>query len=364
MIVNHRYWLALSRLPGMGPVTVRRWLERFGSVDRLFGASVADLQTANLTPKQIHLLKNINWTLIEKDLRWLENNNARMMTLEDPSYPPMLREIHDPPLVLYLQGNASLLTQQQIAIVGSRHPTPIGRDLAYQFAKELASAGLVITSGLALGIDAASHEGALIVNGKTIAVLGTGLKYIYPRSHQKLAQDIVRKNGLLISEFPIDTQPKAMNFPIRNRVISGLSVGVLVIEAAVRSGSLITARQALEQNREVFAIPGSIHNPMARGCHQLLRQGAKLVETSQDVLEEINLSIKHTKECHPSQSHQEPIDLDPALKRVLAQIGYEVTALDVIILRAGLTAAEVSSMLLPLELEGYVQSVPGGYIRV
>lgn len=361
--MNHRYWLALSRLPGIGPVAVCRWLEHFISVDNLFAASIEAMQAAEITPKQINLLKNINWPLIENDLRWLEKNNAQIIALEDPAYPVLLREIHDPPLVLYAQGNVSLLTQQQLAIVGSRHPTPTGKDLAYQFSKELASAGLVITSGLALGVDAASHQGALVAKGKTIAVLGTGLKYIYPRGHQTLAQEIVRKEGLLISEFPIDTPPKATNFPMRNRVISGLSLGVLVIEAAIRSGSLITARMALEQNRDVFAIPGSIHNPLARGCHQLIRQGAKLVETSQDVLEEINLAVKQVKERIPAVLQQEPVDLDPILQRVLAQIGYEVTALDVIILRSGLTAAEVSSMLLPLELEGYVQCVPGGYTR-
>lgn len=361
--MNHHYWLALSRIPGIGPITVRRWLQHFESVDNLFSASADAMQSAEITSKQINLLKNINWQLIENDLRWLEKNNARLISLDNPAYPALLREIHDPPLVLYAQGNVNLLTQQQLAIVGSRHPTHTGKDLAYQFSKELASEGLVITSGLALGIDAASHQGALIANGKTIAVLGTGLKFIYPGCHHTLAQEIVSKEGLLLSEFPIDTPPKATNFPMRNRVISGLSLGVLVIEAAIRSGSLITARMALEQNREVFAIPGSIHNPLARGCHQLIRQGAKLVETSLDVLEEINLSIKQVKVPIPTISIQEPVDLDPALARVLAQIGYEVTALDVIILRSGLTAAEVSSMLLPLELEGYVQCVAGGYTR-
>lgn len=362
--MNHRYWLALSRLPGIGPVTVRRWLDYFISVDKLFSASTADMQAAKMTTRQMYLLKNINWKIIDNDFSWLEKNNARMIALEDEDYPVLLREIHDSPLVLYIQGNAHALTQAQIAMVGSRHPSVTGKELAHQFAKEFAAAGLVITSGLALGIDAASHEGALAGLGKTIAVLGTGLKYIYPKNHQKLANDIIKNEGALISEFPLDTPPKATNFPMRNRIISGLSLGVLVIEAAIRSGSLITARSALEQNREVFAIPGSIHNPMARGCHQLIRQGAKLVETAQDVLEEINHSIKQTKVRIPSQSNQEPIDLDPIHQRVLAQIGYEVTALDVIILRTGLTAAEVCSMLLPLELGGYVQGVPGGYVRM
>ncbi|HSW92753.1 MAG TPA: DNA-processing protein DprA [Gammaproteobacteria bacterium] len=360
---NHRYWLALSRLPGIGPVTVRRWLDYFLTVDKLFSASTTDWQTAGLTAKHIDLLKSIRWNIIDNDLVWLEKNNGQMLSLDDPDYPPLLLEIHDPPLVLYLQGDKTVLMQQQLAMVGSRHPTPFGQTLAFQFAKELASNGLVITSGLALGIDAASHKGVLAAKGKTIAVLGTGLKTIYPRSHEKLAKDIIDEGGTIVSEFPLDMPPKAKHFPLRNRVISGLSLGVLVVEAAIRSGSLITARMALEQNREVFAIPGSIHNPLARGCHQLIRQGAKLVEESKDILDEIRPLKKEINCAPPVLEKSEPVDLPPPVRRVLAQIGYEVTALDVIIMRSQLTAAEVSSMLLPLELEGYVRVVPGGYIR-
>lgn len=362
-MVNHRYWLALSRLPGVGSVTVRHWLDHFKSIAHLFSASIADWQAAGVTTKHIQLLKNINWQIIEDDLCWLEKNNGQVIPLDDVAYPALLQEIHDPPLVLYVQGDVNLLKEQQIAMVGSRHPTATGKDLARHFAKELASRGWVITSGLALGIDAASHEGALLVNGKTIAILGTGLKFIYPRTHQKLADEIVKCGGALVSEFPLEMPPKATNFPMRNRVISGLSLGVLVVEAAIRSGTLITARLALEQNREVFAIPGSIYNPLARGCHQLIRQGAKLVETFEDILEEIKPSHQQLEGLIPATFKKEPVDLDPERKRLLAQIGYEVTALDVIILRSGLTAAEVSSMLLPLELEGYVNVVPGGYIR-
>lgn len=362
--MNHpRYWLALSRLPGIGPVTVRRWLDYFLSVDKLFSASIHEWQAAGLTAKHIDLLKNAPWNVIDNDLAWLEKNNAFILPLDDPDYPPLLSEMHDPPLVLYIQGDKTALMQQQLAMVGSRHPTPSGHALAFQFAKELASNGLVITSGLALGIDAASHTGTLAAKGKTIAVLGTGLKYIYPRSHEKLAKDIIEQGGALVSEFPIDMPPKAKHFPLRNRVISGLSLGVLVVEAAIRSGSLITARMALEQNREVFAIPGSIHNPLARGCHQLIRQGAKLVEKAEDILEEIRPLKKEVISVSPVLEKTELVDLDPGVRRVLAQIGYEVTALDVIIVRSQLTAAEVSSMLLPLELEGYVRVVPGGYIR-
>jgi len=282
----------------------------------------------------------------------------------DLCYPPLLKEIHDPPFILYVKGNANLLSSPQIAMVGTRNPTPSGKELAYQFAKELANAGLVITSGMALGIDGASHSGALDSGklGQTIAVLGTGLKYIYPKNHQRLAHEIIEKEGAILSEFPINTPPKPHNFPIRNRIISGLSLGLLVVEAALKSGSLITARLSLEQNRDVFAIPGSIQNPLSRGCHRLISEGAKLVENVQDILLELKFRSHGQPNIFPI-SRQEPVDLDPTRERVLKQIGYEVTALDVIILRSGLTPMEVSSMLLPLELEGYIQGVPGGFIR-
>ena len=358
--MDHRHWLALSRTPRMGVVTVRRCLEFFSSVEKIFSATTAELQAAGLTPLQRNLLKKIDWQQVDNDLLWLEKNNSRLLTWDDADYPPLLREIYDPPYVIYVQGDVALLSKRQMAIVGTRNPSAAARTLARQFAKELAAGGVVITSGLALGIDAASHEGALDAGRPTIAVVGTGLKSVYPREHDKLAARIVAEGGALVSEFPLDMPPKAIHFPMRNRIISGLSVGVLVVEAAVRSGSLITARLALEQNRDVFAIPGSIHNPLARGCHQLIRQGARLVETAQDILEEIHLPVRPFS----ALPEKEAVDLDPELQRVLTQIGYEVTALDVIILRSQLTAAEVSSMLLPLELEGYVRVVPGGYVRV
>ncbi len=356
-------WLALSRLPSVGLSTARRLLDYFKTPDALFSARIEDWQDAGLNEKQIHALNNVDWKTAEKNLRWVEENNCTLVTIHDPRYPTRLREIYDAPLVLYVQGDVSLLNDQQIAIVGSRNPTVVGREIAEHFAKELARAGWVITSGLALGVDAASHRGTLAVAGKTIAVVGTGLDHIYPRTHQKLAEDIIT-HGAIVSEFHPDTLPKSIHFPMRNRIISGLCYGVLVVEAAIRSGSLITARLALEQNREVFAIPGSIHNPLSRGCHQLIRQGAKLVETASDILEEVGV-LNKTVPFHAivPENKEEAVDLDPKHQRVLAQIGYEVTAVDDIILRAGLTTGELSSMLLSLELEGYVRSVPGGYAR-
>jgi DNA processing protein len=270
-----------------------------------------------------------------------------------------LKEISDPPLVLFVRGNKDILSVRQVAMVGARNATPAGIKNAEQFAYALAEAGYAVTSGLALGVDGACHRGALAAKGMTIGVCGTGLNYIYPISHRSLATNMIQHNGAVISEFPLATTPRAENFPRRNRVIGGMSVGVLVVEAALKSGSLITARHALEQGREVFAIPGSIHNPLTKGCHHLIRQGAKLVETIGDILEELGgLSLATALVPTMEISH-----LSPKERWLLEQIGYEITSMDAILLHSGLTAGEVSSMLLTLELNGYIQSVPGGYIR-
>jgi DNA processing protein len=356
------FWLAALRLPGIGITKFRRYLDKFPDIKELFLASEKELQQAGLTHKEIIQIKNPNWTLAENDLRWCEKSHCQIVTLHDDKYPVLLREIYAAPLVLFARGNVELLSKPQIALVGSRNATTMGCETANEFAAQLAGSGFVVTSGLAAGIDAASHRGAL-TTGTTIAVVGTGLKYIYPKSHRKLSEEIVTK-GLLISEFIPDEPPKPTNFPRRNRIISGLSLGVLVVEATMQSGSLITARTALEQGREVFAIPGSIHNPMARGCHYLLRQGAKLVETANDILEELGALIETFIEILPT-SHNEPSDskLDEKQAYLLAQIGYEITSTDTIIVRSGLTASEVSSILLSLELAGYVQTAPGGYTR-
>ena len=361
-MTNHLTWLALSRLPGIGSIHIRHWLEHFNSIDSLLTAKESDWQSVGFTTKQIHALKNPDWKKAEQDLSYVQENPCELLTLTDSKYPSLLKEIYDPPLVLYVSGDASLLTQPQLAIIVSRNPTPTGKETAEHFAQALTKAGWIVTSGLALGIDSASHRGALMTKGKTIAVMGTGLKHIYPRSHQLLAKEII-ETGAVVTEFPPDTLPKAFHFPMRNRIISGLSVGVLVVEAALQSGSLITARLALEQNRDVFAIPGSIHNPHARGCHQLLRQGAKLVEKVEDILEEVGMGINMASPKSDPNKTEEAVDLDPKLKRVLAQIDYEVTALDRIHVRSGLTMIELSSMLLSLELKGYVRSVSGGYAR-
>ncbi len=352
------YWLATLYLQGIGPVRFIRLLEHFHDIKRIFGASAEELKACGLLENQIQSLKNPNWDAVDKDLIWCEKNDCHLISYVDEYYPKLLREISSAPLLLFVKGDITSLLKSQLAIVGSRNPTVTGRETAEQFSYCFAQADLVITSGMALGIDAASHHGALNAGGKTIAVCGTGLKHIYPASNKKLAQRI-QENGALISEFPPDASPKAEHFPRRNRVISGLSLGVLVIEAALRSGSLITSRFAIDQGREVFALPGSIHNPLSKGCHYLLRQGAKLVETAQDVLEELG-TINATITYVERKKH----NLDQGQQRLLSQIGYEITPLDAIIIRSGLTTAKVSYMLLLLELEGYVISVPGGYVRV
>ena len=286
------------------------------------------------------------------------------MTLSDPGYPPLLACIPDPPPVLFVEGNRSCLALPMVAVVGSRNATRPGLDTARSFARALARAGLAVVSGLAAGVDAAAHRGALAAPGITLAVAASGLDRVYPREHAALAAEIAA-TGALLSEFVPGTPPLREHFPRRNRIISGLTLGVLVVEAAVRSGSLITARLAGEQGREVFAIPGSIHNPMARGCHRLIRQGAKLVETVDDLLEELGRPAAAQAPSPVTGSPPgELADLDDDYVTVLDAMGYEVATVDTLVQRTGLTPQALSSMLLNLELRGIVDPVPGsGYVR-
>ncbi len=279
-----------------------------------------------------------------------------MLTIDDPAYPGQLLEIPDAPPLLFVRGSVELLSRPQIAIVGSRNPSSQGKRTARDFAETLATCGYVITSGLALGIDAASHIGALQSTGLTIAVAGTGLDRIYPARHRQLAMDIVER-GAIISEFPPGTTARAGHFPRRNRIISGLSIGLLVVEAARQSGSLITARLSLEQNREVFAIPGSIHNPLARGCNALIREGAKLVETTRDILEEFG-QYNQIHEQNETTLEQSMLDLEQ--QKLLNLIMYSPTSVDMLVNETGQSVEVISSMLLLLELQGYISSVAGG----
>lgn len=361
MAIN--YWLAALYVPQFGPTKLKKLLEHFISIENIFTATEKELAQHPLTPEQISLIRNPNWKMIEADLNWCEQNHCTILTMNDENYPSLLREIHSAPAVLFVQGDFAQLKKPQIAIVGSRNPTPAGYEIAEFFAYHLAKAGLTITSGLASGIDAASHQGALAANSQTIAVTGNGLRYIYPEKNKALAEKI-KQSGAIITEFTPQTRPTPKNFPQRNRIISGLSLGVLIIEAAIKSGSLITARFALEQGREIFAIPGSIHNPLARGCHQLIREGAKLVETTNDILAELKSLfnfVQQDREILKPVAEYAPIEQKQ--QDLLALIAYEPTPLDTILVRSRLTRAQVSSMLLALELNGYVQTVPGGYAR-
>jgi DNA processing protein len=356
-------WLALRRLPGVGTRTQFDLLEHFGSIEAIFSASRGQLEKALVGKHEAidALLAGPDEKILKSELEWLSEPGHHLLTWSDPDYPVLLREIPDPPLVLYISGERQLLSARQLAIVGSRNPTPMGRENARAFAKSLAGAGLAITSGMALGVDGAAHRGALEAGGKTIAVAGTGLDRVYPARHRDLAHEIV-KRGALVSEFPLGTPPLPENFPVRNRIISGLSLGTLVVEAALQSGSLITARMANEQGREVFAIPGSIHAPQARGCHALIRQGAKLVETAQDILEELGplagVALQAVHETTPSAPR-----LDSTMVTLLEHIGHDPVSIDTLIERSGLTADAVSSMLLQMELNGLVSNCPGGKVQ-
>ncbi|QMT59364.1 DNA-processing protein DprA [Legionella sp. PC997] len=354
---NLPYYLALNRMERVGPRTVIKLQNRWPELQQMFQLSVTELEQAGLPGALAQAIAQFDMNVIEEDLRWLHAaDDHHLLTWESPEYPSLLKEITDPPIVLYAKGQLACLKQLKLAIVGSRNPTVTGSENARHFAKAIASHGVAIVSGLALGIDAQAHQGCLEAEGQTIAVLGTGIDRIYPHRHQALSQKITQ-NGLLISEFPLKSPPIAGHFPRRNRIISGLSLCILVVESAIKSGSLITARMALEQNRDVLAIPGSIHNPLARGCHYLLQQGAKLVTSVVDVLEELGIVSE------PQTADKAILPLASGNKNLVKFIGFEMTTVDQIILRSGCTVEQVTSELAELELNGAVVSVPGGYMR-
>lgn len=340
-------------------------LDHFGSADAILALPPTKLAELDLGKDAIERIQNPDMQGVERDLAWLDKPNHRVLFIDEAAYPSRLKTISDPPYLLFVLGDADYLQQPQLAMVGSRTPTAAGKRIAHDFARHLSGAGLTITSGLARGIDGASHEGALEGIAGTVAVIANGLNRIYPPSHVKLAE-LISHQGCIVSESPIGTAPHKGLFPRRNRIISGLSVGTLVVEAAKNSGSLITARHAMEQNREVFAIPGSIHNPLARGCHSLIRQGAKLVETADDILEELLTLVNLPASSHTStQFKQAEADegLDSAYQNLLNCMEYEPTSIDELVERSKLNAAEIASMLLILELQGLVASDHGRYCR-
>ena len=355
-------WLALSLTRGLGGESARRLLKEFGSPEAVFAASAASLRSVVKAEIAAEIGKGITEDALAPTLAWLEDGNNRVVTLADSDYPQALLNIPDPPLLLYVKGRLDLLNRSALAVVGSRNATPQGIHNAEAFAKSLSDAGLCIISGMAHGIDAAAHRGALRGQGNncggSIGVVGTGLDKVYPAANRDLAHELAAR-GALISEFPLGTPPLAANFPRRNRIISGMSAGCLVVEASLQSGSLITARLALEQGRDVFAIPGSIHAPQSKGCHALLKQGAKLVETAQDILEELNGLIAAAA---PDMQGPAIQDADSAL---LGHLGFDPVDLDTLGKRSGLTVSQLSAMLLTLELEGRISALPGGlYQRI
>lgn len=373
---NIHYWLALKLVPRLAIHKKLALVDTYGltALFSLTKTSISPLTSANnLTVKQLAAFHQPDWPFIDDVIRASNICGSIVVAFDDEQYPSQLKHIYDPPLVLFAKGNVELLNSKQIAVVGSRAASVNGRETAFDIAQQLAEQRIVITSGLALGIDAAAHKGALTTSTGTIAVVATGLDKVYPARHKPLAKQIEASHGVIISEFLPGTSPKAGHFPKRNRIISGLSMGVLVVEAALKSGSLITARCALEQNREVFAVPSGINNPQAKGCHWLIKQGAKLVEQAADIIEE--LSIDECSELHLNYEQQtlaartaikdeKNLNKDLCVDELLASVGFEITPVDTVVSRSELPIEEVLTRLTMLELSGLVVAVPGGYLRL
>lgn len=373
-VTAHKNWLIALRAPNLGGARLVKLLEYLGGIDQLISAGRDQLQRAGLEDETIQALKHPDEALLELDLEWLSSSSHHLLSWDSDLYPPLLRDIPNPPAALYADGDPDILWQPQLAVIGSRNPTAGGKDNARDFAGELSRRGMTITSGLAAGIDSVAHAAALDAGNTTVAVMGTGLDRIYPSSSRDLALRI-RAHGVLVSEFPPGTGAKRSHFPSRNRIISGLSMGVLVIEAGLRSGTLITARMAGNQGRDVFALPGSIHNPMAKGCHRLIRDGAKLVETAEEIMQELapmagQLAFELRRRIDLDEPGPAPGVLDkevddphltdPECRLLWSCLGFDPKPADVIIEQSGLTAGAVSAMLMMLELRGKVEVHPGG----
>lgn len=370
--------LLLSLLPGIGVHRYWALIERYGTAKKVLSQEAAHLSLLNpsaqtqlndyqQTGEQSHL-----WKLALGIIAQVEAHQGHIISVEDAHYPRLLKEIHHPPPLLYIKGNMDNVNLPQIAIVGSRHATHTGLENTRGFAQHLSQHGFVITSGLALGIDHAAHHATLACQGRTIAVMATGIDTIYPKRHRYIADDIIANGGTLMTEFAPNTPPKADHFPRRNRIISGVSLGVLVIEAAIKSGSLITAKDALEQGREVFAIPSSIHNPQAKGCHQLIKQGAHLVETSQDIVDQLGGLLQHI--CSDATPHSTPnhaskpckniAELSLEEQRVLEHIGFEPKTVDQLIQSCQLSSQNLSACLMNLEINHWIKRSHWGYEKV
>lgn len=372
-LAHERDWLIALRA-GLVGQSLAKAVQALGGVSELCSASRGDLRRAGLEQAQIDAIHRPDQALLDSDLAWLANPDHHLVSIDHDLYPSLLRQISSPPTTLFVVGDPAVLWQPQIGIVGSRNPTAGGLDNARAFSAELSRQGLTVTSGLARGIDSATHAAAIEAGAQTIAVMGTGPDLVYPQGSRRIAERI-RGHGALVTELPPGTPAKRQHFPSRNRIISGLSLGVLVIEAGLNSGSLITARLAAEQGREAFALPGSLHNPLAKGCHRLIKQGARLVESTRDVIGELaplaqELAESLRNELAPSvqapaeQHVSAPGQLleDDQYTRLWEAIGHDPAPVDDLISRSGLEAREVSSMLLMLELRGMVEFQPGGRV--
>jgi DNA processing protein len=365
-------WLALGLTPGLGPTRARRLVEHFGNVTAIFRASLTELEATGLLAVSAQALgTGKSLELAQEELEKARAAGAKIVTFDDPVYPTRLKQIYDPPLVLYARGDANVLSQTGIAVVGTRHPTPYGSGMAERLAIDLSARGLVILSGMARGVDTAAHRGAIAAKGKTVGVFGTGVDVLYPKENTRIAEQILAFGGALISEFPLGTFAAPQNFPIRNRIISGMSMGVLVVEAAEYSGTRITARCALEQNREVFAVPGNVTNKNSGGPNTLIKQGAKLVATWEDVWEELPENIRLA--LIPARPDESPgggtaslfpsdDQLSPHERKIFALLkADEATHIDKIVerLEPELSSSEIFAALFELELNGKVRQLPG-----
>jgi DNA processing protein len=362
-----RAWLALHRTAHLNASALRRLMAATSCPQEILQLSPATFNALKISPATQQAIKHYSEPpQVEIDYACLQEQQIQLLPINSDLYPELLKQISDPPPLLYVRGNARLLNQPQLAMVGSRHASRQGCENAFCFARELAGLGFVVTSGLALGIDTQSHQGALASSGHTVAVMGTGIDVVYPARNRQLFDDICAR-GVVISEFPLATGPRRHLFPKRNRLISGLSLGVLVVEAALKSGSLITARCALEQDREVFAIPGSIHNPGSKGCHNLIRQGAKLVETTQDVMEELKgwmTTLNNTNgEDKQPVANAEFKDISTVEQQLMDLLGFDPAPIDLIQQRSGWPLATLMSVLTTLELKGAIENHMGCYQR-
>ncbi|NVK40790.1 MAG: DNA-protecting protein DprA [Oceanospirillaceae bacterium] len=367
MSSDPRDWIAASLLPGIGAVGLKRLAAAGIPPSSLLQADPAALKLTGARVDTVRALEALaanrgeRSDRLQRCLEWLDAHAASCLCLNAPDYPTLLREIPDPPPVLFVRGASDPLYLPQLALVGSRHASRAGAANAYAFARALSEAGLVITSGLALGIDGAAHQAAVDREAATVAVFATGLDQVYPRRHGALASAILDAGGAWVSECLPGSAPVASNFPRRNRIISGLSAGVLVVEAAPRSGSLITARLAMEQGREVFAIPGTIHNPSAHGCHRLIREGAVLVETVEHVIEQLGALLGSYLPVSEAVSPAAGLSAEEA--NLLEKMGYDVASIDQLVMLTGLAAPELMPLLVSLELKGVIEPVAGGYLR-